>query len=193
MDAARAVFAEQGADAPVTEIVRRAGFAKGTFFRHFATKEALVQALLTDRLTKLEELAREINTTFDPGWESLSLMMKRILALLEDDRSLGEFLERGDITPTPAMRRGRRAFGDEVETAVRGAQATGEVRPDVTTSDLLSIVFMLSRTTSRHRRPERKLRRHHLQLFLDGIRVTNPAALAEPTPQLEPLDAHQPR
>ena len=53
IDAGRAALADGGLDVSIEEIVRRAGFAKGTFFRHFSGKEALVRALLADRLVRL--------------------------------------------------------------------------------------------------------------------------------------------
>ena len=46
MEAARAAFAESGADLPMEEIARRAGVGIGTVYRHFPNKEALLDALL---------------------------------------------------------------------------------------------------------------------------------------------------
>ncbi|MGI8715565.1 MAG: TetR/AcrR family transcriptional regulator [Solirubrobacteraceae bacterium] len=181
LKAARAVFAEQGADASIGEVVRRAGFAKGTFFRHFATKEVLVQALLADRLTKLGEIASEVNTGSEPGWSTLCLMMERILDHIADDRSLAEFMDRGDpIQTTAQIKSARQALADELDRAVRGAQAMGEVRPDVTASDFPAIMFMITRATARHYTSHPRLGRRYLRLFLDGIRSANTSDLGEP-------------
>ena len=79
IDAGRAALADGGLDVSVEEIVRRAGFAKGTFFRHFTGKEALVRALLADRLVRLAEIARDVNDTHEPGWEALRTMMERFI------------------------------------------------------------------------------------------------------------------
>ena len=178
--AAREVFTEQGADAPVGEIARRAGLAKGTFFRHFASKEVLVQALVLDRISKLDEIAREINSSYEPGWETLGLMMERFLDHLANDRSLGEFIDRGAIESTPEIQRARTELWAEIERAVRGAQEKGEVRADVTGTDLPPIVLMIASTTSRRYATHPKLGRRYLRIFLDGIRASNTTDLGAP-------------
>ena len=171
LHAAREVFAEQGADAPVEAIAHRAGFAKGTFFRHFANKESLVLALLADRLVSLGEIAAEINASREPGWATLGTMMERFLDQIADDRSLAEFLERGErVVPTEEIIDARRVLASEVDRAVAGAQDRGEVRPDVSGTDFPPIMFMIARTTARHHAEHPLLGRRYLRLFLDGIR-----------------------
>ncbi|HVE68365.1 MAG TPA: helix-turn-helix domain-containing protein, partial [Solirubrobacteraceae bacterium] len=48
MEAAREAFAESGLDAQMEDLARRAGVGVGTVYRHFPTKEALVEALVED-------------------------------------------------------------------------------------------------------------------------------------------------
>ena len=181
LEAGRAVFAEQGADAPIEEIAHRAGFAKGTFFRHFASKESLVQALLADRLTSLGEIAGEINATRDPGWDTLALLMERVLDQIADDRSLADFLERGErIVATAEIVRARESLDREIDAAVAAAQECGEVRPDVSGTDFPPIMFMISRTAARHHAAHPMLGRRYLRLFLDGIRAGRSTDLGVP-------------
>ena len=54
LDAARTAFAEHGLDVGVEEIARRAGVGKGTLYRRFPTKEALVRAIFDDILEEVE-------------------------------------------------------------------------------------------------------------------------------------------
>ena len=54
LDAARTAFAEAGLDVGVEEIARRAGVGKGTLYRRFPTKEALVRAIFEDILDEME-------------------------------------------------------------------------------------------------------------------------------------------
>src|SRR6202162_6211579 len=57
--AAEAVFAESGLMAQVEEVARRAGVGVGTVCRHFPTKQALVEAVLTSMFEAVVEEARE--------------------------------------------------------------------------------------------------------------------------------------
>jgi AcrR family transcriptional regulator len=179
--AAREVFAEQGADAPIDEVVRRAGFAKGTFFRHFATKETLVQALMADRLTVLADVALEINDGQPPGWATLCLIMERFLDQVAGDRSISEFLDRG-IHPgfTEEIAQARRRLDDQIDRAVRAAQAAGEVRPDLAGTDIPPVMFTITRTTARFNATHPGLGRRYLRLFLDGLRAGQTSDLGSP-------------
>ena len=58
LDAARTAFAEAGLDVGVEEIARRAGVGKGTLYRRFPTKEALVRAIFEDILDEIERARR---------------------------------------------------------------------------------------------------------------------------------------
>jgi AcrR family transcriptional regulator len=181
LGAARVVFAEQGADASVEEIAHRAGFAKGTFFRHFASKESLVQAVIADRLVTLGTIVSEMNVTREPGWATLGAMMERVLDQIADDCSLAEFLERGErAIPTAEIVDAKETLAREVHQAVAGAQERGEVRPDVTGADLPPIMFMITRATARHHAIHPQLGRRYLRLFLDGIRAGHDSDLGGP-------------
>src|SRR4051795_12976164 len=65
--AARRCMARQGLDAGMEEIARRAGVGVGTVYRHFPTKEALIEGLAAARFQRLAELAHEALAVEDPG------------------------------------------------------------------------------------------------------------------------------
>jgi AcrR family transcriptional regulator len=60
-------FAERGLDASVADIARRAGVGKGTVFRHFATKDDLISAIVLDRLNALNTVGERLLEAADPG------------------------------------------------------------------------------------------------------------------------------
>jgi len=57
--AARDAFAESGSEAQTEDVARRAGVGMGTVYRHFQTKDALIEALLTARFTQLADRCYE--------------------------------------------------------------------------------------------------------------------------------------
>src|ERR671932_1052423 len=67
LEAAEDVFTAEGASAPTEEVARQAGVGIGTLFRHFPTKEALVQAVVAARVGRLMEEAEPPAADVDPA------------------------------------------------------------------------------------------------------------------------------
>src|SRR3954462_12789547 len=68
LTAARAVFAEAGREAQMDDVARRAMVGVGTVYRHFPTKEALIEAIALDAFEQIAQRAREALEQADP-WE----------------------------------------------------------------------------------------------------------------------------
>ena len=98
--AAREVFAETGyASATVADIVKRAERAHGSFYLHFANKEAVLQTLLEDLMAQLEEDARTLWRWDDPG-ESVRKTVHRFIEEFGEDRDLWLLLDqRSSLEP----------------------------------------------------------------------------------------------
>jgi len=67
LDAAAEVFSEEGPDASVDEIARRAGVGHGTVFRRFPTKDDLMFAVIERRVAEMRAMAEEALAAADPG------------------------------------------------------------------------------------------------------------------------------
>src|SRR4051812_5490623 len=67
LTAAEAVFAARGTSASTEEVAREAGVGIGTVFRHFPTKEALLEAVYVARLRRLAEEADALVSADDAG------------------------------------------------------------------------------------------------------------------------------
>src|SRR3954451_25314715 len=78
--AAREVFGERGVEASLEEIARRAGVGVGTLYRHFATRDALVEAVFERRLGEFAALGEAASKTPD-GWLAFPGLLERILEM----------------------------------------------------------------------------------------------------------------
>jgi AcrR family transcriptional regulator len=69
LEAAKAIFAAEGIEAPLEDIAKVAGVGKGTLYRHFASREHLLAAVMAERWANLGDLAAELTTglTASPG------------------------------------------------------------------------------------------------------------------------------
>jgi AcrR family transcriptional regulator len=179
--AAKDLFATRGLDVTLDDIARHAGVGTGTAYRRFPNKGALIDALMVDRIGELAEIARECLEEPDP-WVGLTSYFERALALQASDRGLKEVLfssgrgrERSDHA--------RRKIAPVVTRLVRRAKDAGVVRPDIDTSDVPLINFMLNTIVDFSRDIEPALYKRYLAIVLDGLR---PRDELEPLP-VEPL------
>src|SRR5918996_6386657 len=121
--AAKDLFATRGLDVTLDEIARHAGVGTGTAYRRFPNKDALIDALMVDRIGELAAIARECLEDPDP-WRGLAGYFDRALALQAADRGLKEVLftsGRGRERSNHA----REKMGPVVTRLVRRAVAAG--------------------------------------------------------------------
>ena len=72
VETARATFRERGADASLDEIAKRAGVGPGTLYRHFPTREALIDAVMRDWADRINADSEEAATSDLPSREALA-------------------------------------------------------------------------------------------------------------------------
>jgi AcrR family transcriptional regulator len=177
--AARAVFVELGANAPLDEIARRAGVGIGTLYRHFPDRAVLVRAVVLDVLTSVgAEAVRALDDEPD-AFSALARYMRaaleaRIAAVFQ--ALLGSVaLDDAEITAA------RDAASAPVVAMLERARAEGTLRPDATFSDVGLLLIRLSRPLPGPFPSELndRLAHRHLDLVLAGLRA-GPAAERQP-------------
>jgi AcrR family transcriptional regulator len=149
LDVAGECFAERGLEVSVDEIARRAGVGHGTVFRNFPNKDALVVAVVNQRLSELTNVARAALEDLD-AWDGFAGFFRHTASLYAENVGLIAGLERCAGSPEKSE------LGRAVEDLVERAQHSGALRRDVTAED----VMMLVPTAARY--PE---------IVLDGLRV----------------------
>jgi AcrR family transcriptional regulator len=172
LDAARAQFAEHGLETQVDEIARRAGVGVGTVYRHFPTKEALLEALAQDKFERLADAARRALEVSDP-WEGFVDLMTYAARSMSDDRGLAEAM---DQRPEACGAAAEEAGLDELTAKlVERAKAAGELRPDVGPDDVPSLICGLGRAVraGADGAPAMSWDRY-LEIILAGLRAPAP-------------------
>jgi len=145
LKAAIEVFSTSGVDAPVREIVEKAGVGIGTFYRHFPQRSDLVAAVFRHEIDACAEAAPILASKHEPG-EALAKWMQRYAAFLGTKRGLASALHSGN----PAFDQLPAYFKQRLQPALQAllasAVAAGEIRTDFTADDLLDAVASLCRT-----------------------------------------------
>lgn len=141
LKAAEEVFSEEGLSAPVDEVARRAGVGVGTIYRHFPTKEALFEAIVTARIEAIAERAEKLATWGDPA-KALFTYISELVHTAVAKKDLLDELERWGLVPTEEIhaqvKQRLSAAGSEL---LRRAQALGAVRADLTLDDLTAMMM----------------------------------------------------
>lgn len=166
--AARETFDEQGAEACLDEIARRAGVGIGTLYRHFPTRRAMLEAILHDGIEGLCLFADRLLTSPAPG-EALFTWLRAVVAHAVASRGLAVELLRTmsapESSPAPKCEE-MRVMGGRL---LARAQATGEVRDDVTADDLFTLVNGIA-WASEQRAGDGERAERLLGVLLDGLR-----------------------
>jgi AcrR family transcriptional regulator len=141
--AADHVFGAQGEAGSTEEVARLAGVGIATVFRHFPTKEALIEAALVRHFTGLLDQTRTAAAAPDPATAFATLvrdMIERGASKITLATMLGG--------PPPAVVTVAGEVKAAVDTALRRAQAAGAVRTDVSVEEIYLLIRGLAQTTA---------------------------------------------
>jgi AcrR family transcriptional regulator len=162
--AARGAFAEGGEATSLEEIARRAGVGIGTLYRHFPTRQALLEALYIDEVEEMCRSAAELDDL--DSWEALNQWFERFIAYLATKRALAsELLNYLDLD-APLFQTCRTSLFAAGEPLLRRAQEAGAVRTDVTFADVMQMVMGIAKVPT----ADRAQTEHVLRIALDGLR-----------------------
>jgi AcrR family transcriptional regulator len=164
------VMARKGLDAQMEEIARHAGVGVGTVYRHFPTKDDLVEALAGARFERLAELAHEALEREEP-WGAFGDFMRSAARIQTEDLALSEVLTSRPET----IERAAEAVGilDLTAKIMARAQESGALRADAEPTDVPMMMCALAGTCRNPKMdPER-----YMAIVIDGLRAPGSTAL----------------
>ncbi|MFF5083804.1 TetR/AcrR family transcriptional regulator [Actinoplanes sp. NPDC000266] len=168
LDVARVVVREQGTQASLRDVARRAEVGLGTLYRHFPSRDALLDQLMRRRFDHLTLRAAALAEQHDParaletwliefayGAGAYQGLPASIMATLADENS-------PLYSSCDAMRNAGGAL-------LASAQKSGKIRPDLTAAELFALVNAVAWTSEAA--PELEERERLLQLVVEGLRA----------------------
>jgi AcrR family transcriptional regulator len=155
--AATAAFREEGLDVAVDAIARRAGVGVATLYRHFPTKDELVDAVTEAVLDDLAAAA-EAALALDDRSAVLRTFLTCALEQQQENRGFMEAITQHALPEAARAQMAERVLG-MLAPIVEVAHAAGTLAPALDADDLLSAMRMLGAagTTVRPRTPDRDL------------------------------------
>jgi AcrR family transcriptional regulator len=172
-----AASAERGVETQMDDVAARAGLGVGTLYRHFATKEALMVALLERKFEQILEVARRgIEREDGEPFEVFADVLREGAEVTSADAAAQDALMRvgdaiwADVEPVQSE------LQAATQVLMDRAQAAGTMRSDVSAGDISMIMCGVSATMSVGEWDWRR----HLELLLDGLRAgAQPPAQAD--------------
>jgi AcrR family transcriptional regulator len=162
--AGREVFTERGPDASLEEIARRAGVGVGTLYRHFPTRQALVEAVYVDEVEALCRSAADHAGL--SSWDALVRWFNRFVDYVATKKALVEEMMATIGQDAQVFRTCHDAIFAAGQPLLERAKQDGAVRPDV---EFIDVIRMVSGVTMiRNAEPEDV--RRVLAMALDGLR-----------------------
>lgn len=168
LEAAKAGFAEAGPDVTLDEIARRAGVGIGTLYRHFPTRDAVVEAVYRREVQQLADAAASLLETLSPG-EALRAWLRLLVDYVSAKKVIVAALSPTGGGPTALYAASGASITDAVTMLVDRAVAAGDIRPDVTADDLMRVLAGFYGSTALGWEPS-ALRM--IDVVMDGLRVS---------------------
>jgi AcrR family transcriptional regulator len=135
--AAQEVFAGKGPGASTEEVAARAGVAIGTIFRHFPTKQALLQAIMKGLLSQLTLEAGSLAADGDPATALFTFFTRTVEQAAQQKAVIDLLAETGISLQVADSVQLLRAG---IEDLLTRAQQAGAVRRDIRSDEVIALL-----------------------------------------------------
>jgi len=168
--AGREAFTEDGKSASLEDIARRAGVGIGTLYRHFPSRQDLLEAVYVEEVDGLCRTAADL--AGEPPWEALVAWLHRFVGYLATKQALAEELLAYNDRDAAVFQSCRAAMYAGGEPLLTRAQEARVVREDTNIAEVIQLVGGIAKIQTAE--PEQLVRL--LDLALDGLRYRGPAS-----------------
>jgi len=173
LEVAVRAFSHDSPDVTLESIARDAGVGIGTLYRHFPTREALIEAAYRNELARLCGSAADLVAT-GPADVALRTWMDRFIDYLATKRGMADALRAVIASGGDPFAQSRESLLDAIGTLLKAGAAEARLRSDVTPADVLASLSGVSLVAGA---PEQRDQAGRLlDLLLDGLRHHPPTS-----------------
>jgi len=147
LEVAKQAFTKSGASVSLDEVARDAGVGPGTLYRHFPTRDALLEAIYRSEVEKLAAAERKFSETMTPI-EALRAWMLLFVDYIAAKQIIAPALNTMVGGPSKVFESTGRQIKGAIGALVRRAIASGDIRPDLEPFDLLRALVGVSNVAS---------------------------------------------
>jgi AcrR family transcriptional regulator len=167
--AAREAFAECGTSASLEDIARRAQVGIGTLYRHFPTRQHLLEAVYLDEVQAICRSAADLSDL--APWDALVAWLREFVGFAATKRALAQEMLGTIGSDAEVFRTCRVAISSAGDELLGRAQAAGAVRADASFVDIARLLGGIASIDSDPEQIERIL-----DIVIDGLRYQAPSA-----------------
>jgi AcrR family transcriptional regulator len=164
LEVAVRAFSQEGADVPLDAIAKEAEVGIGTLYRHFPTREALVEAAYRNELARLCDSTGELLASSRPE-VALRQWMGRYITYMTTKRGMADALRAVIASGGNPYEQSRGRLLDAIGALVKAGVASGTIRDDVAPLDILTSLSGLSLVAVEPAQSDRLM-----DLLVDGLR-----------------------
>ncbi len=167
LDAAVRAFSRGGPEVTLGAIAKDAGVGIGTLYRHFPTREALVEAAYRNELARLCDAVPELLLA-EPPDRATRLWMDRFVDYMTTKRGMADALRAVIASGGNPFAQSRDRLLAAITALLEAGAAAGTLRLDVRPADVLASLSGVSLVTVDPAQPDQA--RRILDLLMDGLR-----------------------
>jgi AcrR family transcriptional regulator len=147
LEAAKQAFTQSGASASLDDIAKEAGVGPGTLYRHFPTREELLQAVYRSEMEKLAAAERKFAQSMPPI-EALRAWLLLFVDAIETKHLIAPVLNTLIGDPKKVFAASHAQTHEALRALVKRAIKSGDIRKDLDSMDLLRALVGVANVAS---------------------------------------------